>query len=461
MLNIEEALSDAASLALEFIRSEEEKPVAPYRTPEQLLGDLDLSLQEKGLDHDEFIQLIREVLAFTPKTCSGCFYNQLFGGRDAVATLAEILAVVINTSMYTFKAAGPHVLIEQEVVSRMCRKVGFEHGDGILCPGGSIANLLVMAVARNEAEPGLRETGHSGRPMTVYASSESHYSITKSAGVIGIGRANVRQIRTDPSGRMDVDALNRAIAEDISAGRLPVAIVATAGTTVLGAFDPVADIAEVAGEHGVWLHVDGAFGGSVLMSGEHRHLLAGSEKADSFIWNPHKMMGVPVVCSAALFRNRAHLSANLYEQAEYLFQTEDDELNPGTRSLQCGRRNDAFKLWAAWRYHGDEGYERKVQKQFALARYAADRIEADGGLALTLYPESINVCFEVAGKSSEQICQALRERELAVIGYGVVGGRRVIRLVCLNDALSTADIDDFLATVKAIAADLPPGENDI
>ncbi len=455
VIDIERALSEAASLSLEFIQSEEEKPVAPCRSPSQLKLDLDLSLNEGGLDDESFIEMIREVMALTPRTGSRGFYNQLFGGRDAAATMAELLTVIMNSSMYTFKVAGPHVLIEQELIGAMCSKIGYDSGGGILCPGGSVSNMVAMMVARNQARPGLRQVGHDGTVMKVYSSSISHYSIVKNAGVTGIGRENVRLVDVDSRGRMKTDELEHMIEEDKAAGCLPVMIVATAGTTVLGAFDPIAEMADIARDHGIWLHVDGALGGSVLLSRQHRHLLHGSEMADSFAWNPHKMMNVPVVGSAAIFRNPDLLTSSFYESVDYIFQTEDDEFNPGTRSLQCGRRNDAFKIWATWKYHGDEGLERKIDRHFALARYAAEKIEADDILSLALPPESVNVCFEVPGKSSEQICELLRERELAVIGYGLAGDRRIIRLVCLNDALSNEDIDDLLENIKAVAEDLP------
>jgi glutamate/tyrosine decarboxylase-like PLP-dependent enzyme len=260
---------------------------------------------------------------------------------------------------------------------------------------------------------------------------------------------------------MQVARLKELIAGDLANDLVPVVIVATAGTTVAGAFDPIREIAEVAAQHGIWLHVDGAFGGSVLLSGEHRHLLDGSELSDSFTWNPHKMMGVPLPCSAVLLRQKGLLNKNLSETAEYLFQEDDDELNPGTRSIQCGRRNNALKLWAAWQLHGDDGYEARVHRQFWLAHRATEMIQADPELQLSIEPQSVNVCFEVKGKSSAAICHYLDVEARLKVGHGVVNGRSALRLVCVNPDLTEADLRLALDEIKAVAAKLPPADNTV
>jgi sulfinoalanine decarboxylase/sulfinoalanine decarboxylase/aspartate 1-decarboxylase len=371
-----------------------------------------------------------------------------------VATFAEVLTTVVNSSMYTFKVAGPQVLIEQEVVARMCAKVGFGAGEGILAPGGSLANLTAMTIARNEAVPGVRENGFGGASYTVYTSAAGHYSTRKNAGILGLGRSRVCEVAIDGNGRMDVGRLRQAITVDREAGFKPILINATAGTTVLGVFDPLRDIAEVAAEEGVWMHVDGALGGSVLLSKRHRHLVEGSELADSFTWNAHKMMGVPLACSAILIKKKGLLEKHFSEVAPYLFQADGDDLNPGTKSIQCGRRNDALKVWAAWLYHGDEGYGRRVEHLFDLAGHAASRIDDDPGLVLVTQPESINVCFEVKGVSSAEICRRLDDDRRLKVGFGDVDERQAIRLVCVNPDFGAEDIDRALDEIKAVGREI-------
>ncbi len=233
---------------------------------------------------------------------------------------------------------------------------------------------------------------------------------------------------------------------------------ATAGTTVRGAFDPIREIAAVAREHGVWLHVDGALGASLVLCPARRDLVDGLELADSLAWDPHKMMGVPLQCSVLLVARAGALGGSLDETADYLFQAHPDELNPGHRSIQCGRRNDALKLWAAWLRLGDRGWDERIRRQLALARLAADKIAADPAFELVEPPPSINVCFEVRGRDSAEICDWLDREGRLKIGYGSVRGRRVLRLVCVNPDLEAADLDEILDEIRTAAGALaqPP-----
>lgn len=448
----------AADLIDEFVASEAQIPVRPAVDPEKLYESLGIAIGDDGIAFEDVVEKLRQVLAATPTSASKRFFNQLFGGRDKAATMAEMLTPIVNTSMYTFKAAGPQILIENEIIHRMLAMVGFHEGEGILTPGGSLSNMAALMLARDAAEDSAHDHGLRKR-LIVYTSEECHYSIAKSAAMVGIGRNNVRHVPTDETGSMDVDSLRRMIDEDLENGHTPTMINATAGTTVLGAFDPIAAIADIALKYGIWLHIDGAFGGSVLFSKKHRHLLAGIDHADSVTWDAHKMLGVPLTCSVVLTKNRGKLVNSLDEPASYLFQQDEDVLNPGKRSLQCGRRNDALKLWAAWQHHGSIGYAHRIDKLFDLAKYALDVIEADPQLLLSKNPCSVNVCFEVIGKSSEQICAELDRQARIKVGYGIVDGRKVIRLVCVNPDLENADLDTFFHEVKTVAADLPAGIN--
>lgn len=432
----------------------------PHRleAPSDVRERLALELTEEGATFEGVAGALAQILAETPSSASPAFFNQLFGGRDEIACLAEMLTPLVNTSMYTYKVAGPQILIEQEVIGRMLAKSGFDGGEGILCPGGSLATLTAMLIARNEAIEGARDRGLGPTTrVAVYTSADGHYSIRKNAGVLGLGRDSVRTIPTDEGGHMAVEALEAALRSDLARGLLPLLINATAGTTVRGSFDPIRSIANIARRYRVWLHVDGALGGSVALSAVHRHLLDGLELADSFVWNAHKMMGVPLPCSALLLKGRGLLERHLSESADYLFQADGDDLNPGTRSLQCGRRNDALKLWAAWKLHGDRGFDRRIGRLFELARYTASEIEKTAGLELLSVPESINVCFEVTGKSSAQICDRLNFEGRLLVGHGQAGGRRAIRLVCVNPDLETADIDSALHAICEVAEAISEG----
>ncbi len=450
-------ISIVAQIAQRYIQNDTDQPTTPFRTPQEIHSILDLSINHQGLSSTKTMELLEQLTQMTPRSTSNRFYNQLFAGRDLVATAADMLVPVLNTSMYTYKAAGPMAIVEETVLKHMAKKIGFKQPgpQGIFTPGGSISNLMAMLIGRNQAAPNLRNEGTAPHQLTCYASQDAHYSIIKNAGILGIGRNNVRKIKTDSQGRMNTNDLQNTIRNDLQSGCTPCIIVATAGTTVLGSFDPIDPCNQIAKEFGIWLHVDASFGGSALMSPSHRHLLNGIEAADSVAWNPHKVMGVPLSGAALITREPGALGNCLDETADYLFQCDDDAYNSGTRSIQCGRRNDALKVWAAWNHHGDIGYQKRINHLMNLANHCAQFVKAHEQMHLTQNPEFVNVCFEVQGKSSRDICDTLREQNELLVGHAVVNGQRIIRVPFVNGNLTTDDVDEMLNLILKTAASLP------
>lgn len=462
-INGDECVDFAASLARFVIERDERAEARPPLGVEEARASLPIELPAEGVGDREALERLRQIIDATPPAAGPRFVNQLFGGRERVATAADMVASVMNNSMYTFKAAGPQVLVEQAVLERMLRLAGMPEGDGMFTPGGSLSNLACMIVGRNEIVGGTRDDGFDGRGRSIYVSAECHYSLTKNAGMIGVGRGAVRPVPADTDGRMIPEQLRESIARDRAAGARPMMIVATSGTTVMGAFDPIDALADIARDEGLWLHVDGAFGGTAIMHPEARSLLDGIERADSFTWDPHKMMGVPLMCSVGLTREPDLMRKHFDETASYLFQQEFGPdhgwLNPGTRSLQCGRRNSALKLWAQWQALGDDGYAARVEKQLALAQHAAACVRSMPGFELTHDPVWATVCFEVMGRSSRVICDLLNDSGELKVGYGVVHGRRVIRLVTVDPSLSFRDIERMIDAIARAGAQAPDEDN--
>lgn len=458
MSSTETRLARTFELLRRHLERERDEAVVQWASPEELLSRISFTLPPTGIDDETLFARLDELVAATPRTTTRRFFNQLFSGRDDFGSIGEILAAFLNSSMYTFKAAGPHVILERELIRHMGRRVGYDDAEGTFVPGGSMANLTAMLLARNHARPDSRNHGVDGPRLMFYASACCHYSVPKAAGILGIGRDQLHQVGVDARGRMVPELLRKAIESDLKAGHQPFLILATAGTTVRGAFDPVPPLADLADEFGLWLHIDGAMGGSAAMSDQWRALLAGSERSHSFAWDAHKLLGLPLSCSAILVRDHGALLSSLSEKASYLFQ-DDSEYDLGEISLQCGRRNDALKLWAAWQHHGDAGYGERVDHLFALTRYAAAIVERDPQLKLNCPVESITVCFEVEGHRSDLLCEALRRAGEAMVGYSVVGDRRVIRLAITNGAMQEGDIDEFFKLLLAVCSAETAGEN--
>ena len=270
-----ELLAAVGRLAARLLRSEGSEPVRAAWPATEVESALGLALPAQGRPAGEVLASVAALLEAAPAMAGPRFWNQLFGGRDLVATAADMLASVANHSLYTYRAAGPLVVVEQLVLARMAALAGFDAGEGTICPGGSVSNLCAVVIARGEAIAASREEGVDGRACRIYASAEAHYSVRKAAMTAGLGRNGCRDIPCDAQGRMDPTALDAALTEDRAAGLTPVLVAATAGTTVRGAFDPLPAIADVCARHGVWLHVDAAFGGAMLLSAQTRGLLAG------------------------------------------------------------------------------------------------------------------------------------------------------------------------------------------
>ncbi len=432
----------------ELLTDEKEHPVAPHIPSTELYNTLDLSLKSGPLDEVAFEKVVRELAFASTRTATPGFFNQLYGGRNEKAVLGELLSVILNNSMYTYKAAGAQVGVEKVILKEVCDTIGWlNNSGGTFAAGGSMTNFMSMLMARDAAGQKARHQGMQDK-MIVYTSKESHYSIPKNAAFCGIGRDNVRYIPTDLEGKIELSGLENMIKQDIAEGGLPMMINLTAGTTVLGAFDPVRAVNEICKKYKIWMHVDGAYCGSVLFSKKHKHLIDGIELVDSFSFNAHKMLGTPLSCSIIVVKNKKHLLESFSNDASYLYQTDSDGFNLGQTSLQCGRRNDALKFWTLWKSVGTDGLEKIVDHLFALADTATEYVRNNEDYTLYSYDETIAVCFNYKGIPARDICTLLYEHSELMVGYGSFKGDEFIRLTTINGQNEHQDILNFFSTLE-------------
>ena len=464
-------LAEALRMIEDYLRgnADPETPVVEYLEPRALASRLDLGLGADGVPATELVALLETYLRYAVRSGHRQFHNQLWGGFDRAGFLADVVTSLANTSMYTYEVAPVATLMELELIARMLAFLGFEGGEGVFCSGSSNANLIAALCARHRAFPEIKDRGAGGERPVVLVSDQSHYSFLTAAGMIGVGQGNVVKVATDDRGRMIPRELERCLAESRGRGETPFMVGATAGTTVLGAFDPLRPIAEICSRHGLWLHVDGAWGGPAIMSPRHRHLLDGIESADSFGWDAHKLMGASLMCSAFLTRHPGTLrqiASSRTSDTEYLFHAADEEAcNLGERSLQCGRRNDALKLWLMWKHHGEAGFAARVDRLFELAAYANAEVERRDRLVLAAPTQSLNVCFRYLPEASDadpvatdrlnvEIRERLRRTGRALVNYATVGGRAAIRLVFANPEVTEADVARFFDLFTDTAREL-------
>ncbi len=449
---MEQSLEIFNRLVKDLLADEDQNPVAEHIPSAHLYKRLDLKLQKDGISALELEKSLKDLVFTTPRTATNAFFNQLFGGRQEKAILGDLLSVILNNSMYTYKAAGPQIGVEKTVLREVCDMIGWgENADGTLAPGGSMTNFMGMLMARDAFNEKTKYDGVN-QQMTVYTSVESHYSIQKNAAFAGIGRNNVRKISTDTQGRMDVAVLRKTIQTDIANGFHPILINCTAATTVLGAYDNLVEANSIAKEFGIWLHVDGAYGGSVLLSEKYKHLIEGVENVDSFTLNAHKMLGTPLGCSLIVVKNKKYLYDTFSNDASYLYQTDHDEFNLGKTSLQCGRRNDALKLWVLWKSLGTNGMAQIVDKQFALADTARNYVRNNPDYTDYSIDDTVAICFNYKGIPAEDICTLLYEHSELLVGYGSFQEDTFIRLVTINATNNNEDILKFFKTMETFVA---------
>jgi glutamate/tyrosine decarboxylase-like PLP-dependent enzyme len=473
----------AADIATAFLQRSDDpaQRVTRSPTPEEIRSHIPLAIPTTGRNPHDVLDDLQRVLDLSVLTGHPGFCNQLFGGYDPIAIIAEWAVAVLNTSMYTYEVAPALTLIENETIERMCRLAGFETpalGEGTFTPGGSLSNLVAVMLARHHARPAAKDRGLlDGPQLVLFTSEEAHYSLQRAAIILGLGADACRTVTLDRHGRMDVDALEHAITTSKSRGEQPFMVSATAGTTVLGVYDLLQPIAEIARRHNLWMHVDGAYGGSALLSPSHREKLAGVELADSLTWCPHKMMNVPLICSVILTRHQGLLAACNALNAEYLFhQTDEDScLDLGHMSIQCGRRVDALKLWLAWQARGDDGFASLIDAKFEQARALRRLIRARENFVLLHDPDAIgggaNTCFHYLpprlrnmpdtpdrARELQLVTHALRDRMKRagryLVNYAPVFGVSAFRHVASHTAVTDADLSAMLDEMERLGHDL-------
>lgn len=436
------------SIVKQLLEAENKEPVAQPIQAEKLFETLDLKLEDEGTSDDVFYNNLENLIMNTPRTATKQFFNQLFGGRKSKAVLGDLLAVMLNNSMYTYKVAGPMVGVEKEILRRTAELVGYDqYSGGTIAPGGSMSNFMAMVMARDAFESNIRYEGVSSK-MTIYTSADCHYSIEKNAAMMGVGRKQVRYIPTNEHGIMILAELEKQIENDIEEGFQPFFVNVTAGTTVLGSFDPIEETAEICKKYQLWLHVDGAYCGAVIFSKEYKHLVKGAEKADSFSVNAHKMLGTPLTCSIILAKDKRYLSDSFSNDARYLYQTDGDDYNLGKTSIQCGRRNDALKFWSLWKSIGTKGLEKLVNHQFHLADVARDYIKQNKDYQLYSFDNSISVCFNYKNIPAERLCTALYQHAELMVGFGTFKTEEFVRFVTINADNKREDIINFFKTLE-------------
>ena len=403
------------------------------------------------------------------------FYGWVNSPPATIGVLVEALAAAMNPSV----AGGNHaaVWVERQVLEWFKQLVGFPRESmGLLVSGGSGAAVTALGAARWSAcarrDWDVRRVGLRSESLTpkttrlvVYQSQECHGCNQKAVELLGIGSENIRLVPSDAALRLRPDALDRMIRDDVAAGHVPVAVIASAGTVNTGAIDPLADIADVCASHEVWLHVDAAYGGAAVVTRQYDRALAALSRADSIALDPHKWMYVPVDAGLVLVRD-APAMRNAFSLVPPYLRTDDNlrGVQGPTWFSEYGpeqtRPFRALKVWAGFRYFGREGYQRLLEHDLELAAHLAARIRATPGYELW-EPTSLSiVCFRATpshGGDRAPDSNALNRRMLEQVqlsGQGFLSGTTLdgkfwLRACIVNPRASVSDVDAVFDAVLA------------
>ena len=411
------------------------------------------AIPEKGMGAKAFDPL--EQIAANGRPNSPRFFGYVFGSGESVAALGDFAASVVNQNVTAWRSGPAAVTIERSVVRTLAAALGCKGFGGSLCGGGSSANLMGLAMAREAKLPANEAGAEAG---VVYASSEVHMSIGKAMALLGLGHKNLRLIPVDEDYRMPIGALRAAIAQDRKAGKKPIAVVGSAGTVNTGAIDPLAEIADVAQEHNLYFHVDGAYGALAAMAAPKK--FKGLERADSLSLDAHKWLYQPADCGCLLFRDAANAHRAFAHTGDYAKSLTKDPIEGFVffeESMELSRRFRALKLWLSLRYHGLAAFRESIAEDLRLAQRLAKAIKREKKLELMAPVGLSAVCFRVrsAGdKKNAAILKRVVERGRVYLSNATLRGRFTLRACIVNHRTTSADVDAVVAETLAVEKEL-------
>lgn len=446
-------MAHLSSLALRWLAELDARPIASGLAGAEVQARLGGLLPEQG-EGLAALGALEDVLAGS-RAQNGRFAGYVLGSGEPVAAAADLLASALNQNVTAWRSGGAAVTVERAVVASLAAAVGCDGFAGSLTGGGSAANLMGLALAREAMVPANDDGAGGG---VVYASTEAHMSIAKAVALLGIGRKQLRPVPVDAAFRMRPDVLDELVRRDLVRGERPFAIVATAGTVNTGAVDPLAEVAEVAREHGLWLHVDGAYGALAAIAVPDR--FEGLNLADSLSLDPHKWLYQPLDCGCLLYRDRQAARRAFSDTGDYAKVLSGGEIESFAffdESIELSRRFRALKLWLSWRFHGLAGFREAIRRDLHHAQLLAALIGATEGFEVVAPVELSAVCFRaVAPDGSDEFNAALlarvNRRGDVYLSNATIAGRFALRACFTNHRTTDADVERIVAAVREEAA---------
>ena len=466
----QDAIEQSAKAVMQWLQQPE---MYQGKTVEQLRERIHLSFTSQGLGNQAAIDraveyFLKDSLSVHHAQCVA----HLHCPSLVISQAAEVLINATNQSMDSWDQSPSATIIEMKLIEWLREQVGYTAGDaGVFTSGGTQSNLMGLMLARDAffARQGhsVQQHGLTGNlnKIKVLCSESAHFSVQKNMALMGLGYQSVTLVKTDAFSRMDLRDLAEKLMQAKANGEQVMAIVATAGTTDAGAIDPLAEIAALAAEQQIWMHVDAAWGGALLLSEKYRHYINGLELADSITLDFHKQFFQTISCGAFLLKDARHYELMRY-QAAYLnsgFDEEQGVPNLVSKSLQTTRRFDALKLWMGLEALGKKQYAAIIDNGVTLAQQVARFVADQPHLELVMQPQLASVLFRFRPESGDTVAVALLNQRIgdallasgsANVGVTEADGVTCLKLTLLNPTVGLEDVKTLLAHVKECALQL-------
>ena len=483
--------AQADALAAQFLSPEVVNlPVFPETSAAELEARFGGPPPLEGTPLDELLSDCRQIFRASRQNNHPRMFGYVASPASPVGAYADLLASALNANVTSWRSAPAATAVERTVVRWLASLVGFDGGGenigGLLTSGGSMANLVALYVAHrsaqqsgnggDERDASRRGLWNEGAPATLYASDQVHLSIPKAADVLGLGREQVRVVKSDEEFRLDVRDLRARIEADRGQGLRPFCVVASAGTVSTGAVDPLAESARVAADHGLWLHIDGAYGALAALDPAKRQLFDGLARADSLSLDPHKWLHAPVDCGCLLLREpeRARAAFNRTEEGyiKIYEQQPDEAFAFWDYGVELSRPFRALKVWMMLRHYGARRFAETIAEDIRLAAHLAGRIDESEDFE-RLAPVTLGICCfrfvprrlkdALAAASGEgeraridaevdelnaRVMRAVQRGGRAYLSNAVLRGRFALRVSVTNFRTTRRDLDLTLETVR-------------
>ncbi len=372
------------------------------------------------------------------------------------AALVESAVGALNQSLAVWEMSPIATAIDRDLMAGFKKLFGYpKAAEGSLVPGGAFANLTALLAARDTLAPQASKTGQAR--VAIIVGAQAHYSIARAAAILGLGRDAVFKVPLDAEFCTDVEQVTRSFASARKSGFRKFILVGSSGSTPTGSFDNLEALSEIARKQRAWFHVDAAHGAGLAFSRRFRGRLKGLSRADSMIFDPHKMMFMPLAAGGVLVRDGGRLLGPLQEQAPYLFGSKRRWPDLGQLTIACSQRFDALKTWLVWRVYGGELWDHLTTHVCEVAQSAFQYCSESEILEPAHEPQSNIFCFRLQGHSRDSdarhwaIKEKLNESGFAYISSTVLDGRRVLRIVVMNPRTTAGDIRDILRRIEQIS----------